>query len=512
MRALDLTNLSGAESTQASVLHRQLQYFVQNQISTFSPDITIAVERKGTAIMRALKEKKPNILEWPAWSQIVSSHALENLPRDYFDSKKILIFDDMMHTGFHVKEILSVLTEKFGVRIDDNTVRVAVFAEHEKCPKIFLADGTAVSTSRFCHSLSTKDYRIVRDNIVAFLQQQGSLLLDTEHIEIRLRHEGSINGLLTALGRTGRTVVFHSGGNRRNITVFYDDDDRHDLPRGLLPTDSETTGIVKKCRFVERAPHTYAIIPICYPAIPFCENPLTDQHWPSDPAAASILGEFDHESPKGRFYATGLLAALEVLGWVIRDLSAGLISENSLQLPLVEANHPESDNYDLEHLLSMYPGLNIEALTKKVFDIQRAEWKNGAERRSINFRPNLPLMVSDDELQHDALHLLQLIRYRIDSRLAEMSRDGHDHESHHPFGLLTSEIFKMARELGIKEDVRISSLFDILIDGAALVTHSEMRIDSKGQNKMYRTFEPDGEVISDQIRKYTMQWGLPRVR
>jgi hypothetical protein len=75
-------------------------------------------------------------------------------------------------------------------------------------------------------------------------------------------------------------------------------------------------------------------------------------------------------------------------------------------------------------------------------------------------------------------------------------------------GLRASEIFALGRQFGW-EPARISTLFDILIDDAKIVTRVQRTMDENGWQRWTRTFKPDGEVVSDLLRRYTAQWGLP---
>ena len=71
------------------------------------------------------------------------------------------------------------------------------------------------------------------------------------------------------------------------------------------------------------------------------------------------------------------------------------------------------------------------------------------------------------------------------------------------------EIFELGRRFDW-ESARISTLFDILIDDANLVTRVETYRDESGELRLARTFKPDGEVVGELLRRYTIQWGLPR--
>src|SRR5687767_4195677 len=87
---------------------RQLHTFLRDQIELWSPDLIIVVERKGTAILRALKEWKEDPIDWP-WDKVLSSSTVDQVPDDFFLGKRILVFDDMMRTGNHLTKLVNSL-------------------------------------------------------------------------------------------------------------------------------------------------------------------------------------------------------------------------------------------------------------------------------------------------------------------------------------------------------------------------------------------------------------------
>ena len=119
------------DSSTVRPIGRQLRTFVGEQIERFHPEIIIVVERKGTAILRALTERASDPLRW-SWTRVLSSSVVGQLPDDFFKTKRILIFDDMMRTGKHLTEVLDQLWERRLWELTDNNVKVAVFAVHER--------------------------------------------------------------------------------------------------------------------------------------------------------------------------------------------------------------------------------------------------------------------------------------------------------------------------------------------------------------------------------------------
>src|SRR5882672_4238463 len=77
-----------------ATIQRQLLTFISEQIESWKPDLIIVIERKGTAILRALKEWEECPLAWN-WENVISSDAIDQMPDEFFRSRRILIFDDM---------------------------------------------------------------------------------------------------------------------------------------------------------------------------------------------------------------------------------------------------------------------------------------------------------------------------------------------------------------------------------------------------------------------------------
>ncbi len=155
----------------------------------------------------------------------------------------------------------------------------------------------------------------------------------------------------------------------------------------------------------------------------------------------------------------------------------------------------------------MYPNLNVARLCERIAGVARLAQAAGARLRQRRIERRAPLHVTDAELQKNAVQLLQVIRWSLDGRMIDRVRHGED-GTHHLDGLTAGEVFRIGRDLGWA-DGRISALCDILIDDAHLVTHVERR--SEGAcTVLRRTFEPDGEMMSELVRRLTTQWGLPR--
>jgi hypothetical protein len=167
-----------------------------------------------------------------------------------------------------------------------------------------------------------------------------------------------------------------------------------------------------------------------------------------------------------------------------------------------------SSGYSLEHLKVMYPSLNVSALADCIAEVQRKSESDGGRLRNIKADAAQSPVIEDDELRDNALKLLQVVAHRVDQRTAESFVEAPNSVAS-ASGLTASEIFDLGRQFGW-HDAQISTLFDILIDDANLVTRVERIQDDGGCWRWVRTFKPDGEVVSELVRRYTVQWGLPR--
>ncbi len=501
--------MSIAEQSTGSRLHnsvpieRQIHTFLTRQIEAFKPDLIIAVERKGTAIIRALNDWDEDPLKW-SWEKVISSSAVDQVSNNYFLGKRILVFDDMMNTGLHLNRLLTKLRDRGLWNPEDRNLRIAIFAVHANSSSRILFQDEKVPHAWFYRDLTSANYQLIRMLIVGMLQKAGSLMLDTEHIEVRVRLHSNLNQFVKALGRKAKVIVFRSLDERTNITVFYENTRR--FPHDRFPKNTDFSNIVMKCRVIQRDHFgdEFALIPICYPSIPF---PSTE--WLDNQDLLELLGDGVKASEKARFYGAGLLAGLEVLKWVLRDLSIWGADKYALSFPKNPKESDSKSGYALNHLKVMFPTLDVERLTQLIYKIGKEAESEGNVLKKIKFEScKLPLS-SDEELYQKAINLLQVIQHVLDQRVME-EYILKDKGPPHPYGLTAKEIFHLGKMEDLNlQDVQISTLFDILIDGAYIIPHVERRTDESGCERWFRTFQPDGEVVSDWVRRYTTQWGLP---
>lgn len=488
-------------------LARELRAFFMHQIERWQPDLVVAVERKGTAVFRALKDSKFGGIDWP-WSQVISSNALHEIPTSLLTGKRLLVFDDMMRTGRHLEGLLGALDRRGLLRDGRTEVRTSVFALHENRSgnRRLAYAGRLYPDVWFYSGLPPDAYAQIREDIIGLLQVAGSLILNTEHLEVRLRLHRSVPSLYNALRRSGKAVVFDSTAGRTNITVIYEDGPATTFKWDVLPHAEPQSDSVKKCRFIERGIDEYAVIPICLPPIE-----VNAEGWLQRPEVTNLFGDplpdwsTSHaDVSRIVFYRAALMGALQVLEWTLKDLAA---AEQGLVTVLLPQSGAGSDEYALQYLRLLYPTLRTDRLASVIGEIWNRAGRRGREVRKVRRRPSEPIPFDDVALRRDALKLLQLILLAVYQRRV----DEHELESETRggrIGLTACEIFNLGRRRGW-EDVRISAMFDILIDEGHLVTRVER--DKTGErSSLVRTFELDGEVVTDTIRKYTIQFGASR--
>lgn len=479
-------------------IKKELLYFIRKLINDHNIDCIIAVERKGTAIIRALSEMEfTEKLEW-SWKNVISSNALERTPDDVLSGRRILVFDDMLHTGNHLwKEVIDYLKEKaIWHTIKDNIV-TAAFAVHEKCPKNRLPDHW------FYNELDTESYENLRESIIDMLQRHGSLLLDTEHIEVRAKIKCDIRQFFEAFSACGSVADFRSSDNRLNLTVSINENICDLTAHKFIPPNTFLKDIVKKCRVIQRTKNEFAIIPICYPSVPV----KLDDNFKFENDLEEIFGK-ELNSEKGRFYSVGLLASLIVLEEVLTHVLALGPEKVELDLPKINTNSIPNIGYTLEHLLAMYPTIEIRKLTEYVLTIA-----NNARIKSMPLRlkkQKVSAMKKIDEVKinENARILAQVVRKTIDDKEIMMKYD-FPKQSISYNGMTAEELLNQGKRKLNLSSLAISIALDRLIDEAYFVTHVETVNYGDGIYRLTRTFEPDGEIVSAKIRHYTELYGLP---
>ena len=186
---------------------------------------------------------------------------------------------------------------------------------------------------------------------------------------------------------------------------------------------------------------------------------------------------------------------------MLRDVYAAEPELLRISLPSREADL--DGGFTLEHLLAVYPNLNLSLLVDRIAECERAAHKEGRALSQRRHSKSKPVSVTEDGILHrDSITLLMLISKTLDDREAL----GFFHKEPRLRGLEMAEIVKLGASQGWTPS-KISALMDILIDQAYLLTRVEQQL--LNTKRLVRTFKPDGELVSDRVRKLISERGLP---
>jgi hypothetical protein len=484
----------------------RLRDFLIASIRHFAPDLIVLTERKGTAAYRAVAESHTTPSDvLPPWSKVVSSESLAAYPDKLLRNARILVFDDMMRHGISVSAILEHLLARRATDTRLSNVYVAAFAVHEDGGMGHSFYDAEFPDAAYMRHLPPSAYRAVRTALVVALQQSGSLMLDTEHVELRLQLRAPLTRLAKALGRTGEVVAFRSAGGRTNLTVFYSDDTIRTSEEKALPPATRNLGVVRKARVVERLPGEFALIPMC---LPDATRAIPDE-WRAEPIDRGILGPglLAHLDDRGRFYHVALRASLEPLFLAIKDIYAAP-DVCEVHLPSIDASDSGGPSYDLRHLVAMYPRLAIVQLYDRLL-ATFADAKQAGQRVSGRRSPEGPGFTEPHDLRDAARALLQRIGDATDRRAAEALVDDGIALGDFVSGVTHPDVLQLGASAGLSPAI-VSACMDILIDEALLVTRVEAVGEGVKRHWMGRTYLPDGEVASEALRDYTRRHGLIR--
>ncbi|HST52240.1 MAG TPA: hypothetical protein VLJ61_09555 [Pyrinomonadaceae bacterium] len=455
-------------------IERRLLSFMEELVIREKIDLIVCSERKGTAVMRALiQEIGAPKLNWP-WVRVVSTAAIEEFDWSAFKGERILFFDELVHHGYSLERAKAKLLEVTSGRFE---IKTAGFAVWDRC--LYRPDFS------YYAAVDIEQYVEIRDAIIKMLQQYGSLLLDTEHIEISVRLECGLKEFYQELARAsdaGNTFSFLSASDRLNLTIWNPDViEPEELNRWLIP-GSNTKAVVSKCRVLEKDHSHFSIMPIFYPNT----RCVIDEGWISNLPSFIDRESLRSARPTYLFYLVGLLASLEVLKVVVASIS-DLIKAQKIVL--------EVPKEDFTHLKAMFPMIDTDKLWEYVRNIVSKGKLHKVERSSRGV-----------DVQHVPEKKLANMSYFLITRMMEeIDKNGADCGLHGVPWLQLDRIARDAKE-SINElsdvDHRWWSIVpDRLIDTGLMHTNVEEVISSVGDPWAIRTFGPDSEVVAEKLRR-----------
>jgi len=458
-------------SSSSVPIERQLLGFIQQILTREHFDLIVCGERKGTAVMRALiAEITEPRLEWP-WSQVVSTSSMDQFKWSAFEGTKILLFEELVHHGRTIKGKKALLRALAGNEVEVVTAGFAVWEQCEHRPDY----------SHYA-SIDSDTYTAIRSDIIYMLQQYGSLLLDTEHVELSVRLECGINEFYSQLARAaedGNTFSFLSSSSRLNLTIQEPDVlEPQSLEKWLIP-GSNTRDVVQKCRIIERDHSHFSVMPIFYPNT----KCVVDEAWIKNLPPFVDTSVLNSAGPKELFYLVGLLASIELLKGIVVAMS-DLLKEGKIVLEIPQAS--------FSHLMAMFPKVDMHELWKYVRDVVTKAKLERPRRslRAVTVR-NLP----EKTLQNMGFYLLTRLLREID--IEDGAEDG-------VRGRSRKQLMNIAASA--EDSIGVSGsawgvASDRLIDVGLMVTTVEEITSSYGDPWAIRTFLPDSEIVSEKLRR-----------
>jgi hypothetical protein len=489
----------------------EVSEFLTSVFTKYKPYYVVTVERKGTALLRsALRGPLQNEIGI-AWDRILSSDGLEAVSAEALENRPILLIDDGVHIGRRIRQTTDYLIEK--KKVLRGNIRIAAFSVHEAA--------TGKVDYRYFGELSDARYKEVRQLMLRQFQRDGSLLLDSEHMQIIVELNCGRLEFYDALCRLGVGVEHVSTGGRSNLTVQSPaiSDERAFL--SSLPPGTSVAGVVRKIRVVERVDGTHAIIPIFYPATAttLSANDLSG----IEPVLAAAC-----TSPSSAFHLVGLYGCLELFKSAtsaLRQLERG--RKLNIRIPKPDDHDPES----LSHLKAVFPTVNVADLhlvLEKYVEEGRASKKKDFLRKPCRVDATLGMSAWHKQ-QELKWAVLSALRTAADcSLLPAQTRplDGHKlRRGGATFADLISTIVfdqpgmvargKTARRrvVGVAEpsvksvdEALLSAALDELIDDAQVVTDmTEMRF-ADNLARFTRLLRLDGEIVYSEVKKATSLW------
>jgi len=460
-------------------VERQILSFLEAVVEQEKIDFIVCSERKANAILRALiQEIAPPRFQWD-WKNVISSTAVSQYAWDSFKGHRVLLFDELIHHGNTLRKHETLLKSLVPEGVE---VTTAGFAVWEKCcyhPK-----------HSYYAAVDNITYYHIRNEIIAMLQDNGSLLLDTEHIELTIRLQCGVRDFFDELARSsadGNSFSFVSGRGRINLTIEQPDIlDDATMEKYLLP-GSIVDDVVRKVRILERTHDTFSILPIFYPTT----RCVPSQEWVDglpqffDKKRAAALGR-EPTQCKELFYMVGLLGGIELLRGTISALH-DLRRSHKIIVEVPEKN--------FKHLATMFPTVNIELLWAHVKDLVSCSElvKPKRSKRSVRV-----INVDEEKLLAASAHLLCLL---VDDS------DNFGLEGYLPKGWSWKEMMTGGEAVTKAVDLdphSVTVVTDRLIDSGNIVTDVEIVSSTSGEPFAVRTFAPEGEIVTGRVRRQMM--------
>lgn len=478
-------------SSRYSSIGNEVTMFLETVFQNIDPDWIITSERKGTALLRSYIDKLTDDRHKERmWHKVLSTDALDSPNSPSLETGNILVLDEGIFSGRGIRQTLSILNQR--KHVSPTRIKIASFGIHEHFYDNDCLPATPVDFW-WLSNLPDYDYRDVREHLIQYFQQKGSLLLDTEHIEVPVRLRCGRLEFFDALCRAGIGVQYSSHGGRLNLTIHNPllMDEKELLSK--MPPNTTIRNVIRKIRVVERAVDKFAIIPIFYPSIKCDVTP--DEMSNIDSSLSKQAG-----SAITNFHLVGIYSALHLLK-VIFSCLYDLHLQNKIDIknPL-----PGDSDDSLSHLLALFPNLDLlklhtlinqfinEGLGHRLKDSvkqkQRCEATEGALYDN-----------SLEELQRAILIEVERISEKVPVPMKGAS-----------LADLIGRIINKDSKTKDIDQALLSTAIDRLIDEAHLVTDMENMQFDDGVNRYVRVFRIDGEMVLSDVRRLSCIWQARR--
>lgn len=487
-----------------SFCERRLLSWLSGLLDRERFDKVICVERKATAILRALLDLSDNFdVEWD-WSQVLSSDALQFLPDGYLNDQRVLVFNEMVHRGRSTSETVKA------VHLNSPNVQqieTAAFIVHEE----FDTNGAWRTDYAVHRSASKEFYTFIRQQMIEMLKNKGALMLDTEHLETTFKIALPFRQLVDALCAFGKPIVYQSDALDAFPGVTVREPVVENIERlcALMPPNTNLElSTPKKIRLVRRGPNEFVFIPIWYPQIRVdgVNTYLSSGCFPRYMEAALEVCPSEKKHLLV-FHLSSLIAGLEL----IRSIWAGLapLVGHGIQPDFVGSKGLGSS---LGHVRALYPFLDFDEL-ERTLDSAISTYRDAGIVKRIHsatgwkqrLKKGLTKVTSidADTVQEECIKILISI---IDSRdkfiLEEEAWFSEDQGRRYAAELVRftwSEFWETGERLGIDAPIR-SILMDRAIDNAILKT-SDSLIELENNRFIVRAYEPDSEYALHVLRR-----------
>jgi orotate phosphoribosyltransferase len=433
-----------------------LTKFIGELVHSDSYDYVVPVERKGTALVRTAMSGA----DQGQWRRIVSSDAMGVVLGER-KGARVLVIDDSVWSGETLRDTVDAVRKAgsgLGIK-----VTVAAFISHQD------ADPRLLDIVYY-RGLDNEAYEECRDAVVEYLQKEGSLLLDTEHIEVAAKISCSREELFGLLNGWGDAIQFASAPDRVNCTVVRKGEDLSEWLDGLAPQYAELGNAVCKLRSVTRPaePRSFSLIPIFYPTLSL--RPETLYEHPRMKWTKAVRGM------SRVFHCVGLSLAVELLVDAMRYLKAALGDQ-------IEFTYEPGG---LEHLITVFPEIQLSQLQDELERGRHIGRQRATSRRIV-----------DDPGSDTLERLAREIRlacydpFRYGSGLLKT--------------LTVNDVLKIGPLHG-QTATRASAALDLLIDRAQM--RPDIEFLRQNQHILARrVFRPDGELISRQVIREALMAG-----